>query len=103
VLQTGNNLYGEIGVCVVNGNISFDGRPIGKGNLFVAAEGLQPEIEVGKDSHLLLLGGESFSKTRHIYWNFVSSSMQKIEEAKTRWKEHRFPEVPGDDTYVPLI
>jgi hypothetical protein len=37
-----------------------------------------------------------------MYWNFVSSSRERIEQAKTDWREHRFPKVEGDDTYIPL-
>jgi len=53
-------------------------------------------------TRLMLLGGEPFSEPRHVYWNFVSSSTERIEQAKTDWRERRFPEVPGEEEFTPL-
>lgn len=53
-------------------------------------------------SHLFIFGGEPFAETRYMYWNFVSSSQERIEKAKADWVAHRFPKVPSDDGYVPL-
>jgi len=50
-----------------------------------------------------LLGGEAFSTHRYVYWNFVSSSRERIEQAKEDWQAGRFPLVPGDDQeFIPL-
>jgi hypothetical protein len=46
--------------------------------------------------------GEPFSEPRHVYWNFVSSSAERIEQAKADWRERRFPEVPGEEEFAPL-
>jgi hypothetical protein len=48
------------------------------------------------------MGGEPFSEPRHLYWNFVSSSAERIEQAKTDWRERRFPEVPGEEEFISL-
>jgi len=54
-------------------------------------------------SRLLLLGGEPMDGPRHIWWNFVSSSRERIEEAKEDWAQRRFAIVPGDETeFIPL-
>ena len=51
----------------------------------------------------MLLGGEAFRTPRHVWWNFVSSSRDRINQAKHDWKEGRFAKVPGDaDEYIPL-
>lgn len=51
----------------------------------------------------MLLGGEAFASERHVWWNFVSSSKERIEQAKADWFEGRFPVVPGDsDEFIPL-
>jgi redox-sensitive bicupin YhaK (pirin superfamily) len=50
----------------------------------------------------MLLGGAPTDGPRHIWWNFVSSSAERIERAKTDWREGRFAEVPGDDERIPL-
>jgi redox-sensitive bicupin YhaK (pirin superfamily) len=55
------------------------------------------------DSHVVLAGGEPFSEPRHIWWNFVSSSKDRIEQAKDDWRSGRFARIPGDDKeFIPL-
>ena len=51
----------------------------------------------------MLIGGAPIDGKRHIWWNFVSSSKQRIEQAKQEWRDGRFPKVPGDDIeFIPL-
>jgi hypothetical protein len=51
----------------------------------------------------MLMGGESFSTRRYVFWNFVSSSRDRINQAKDDWKALRFPLIPGDDQeFIPL-
>jgi redox-sensitive bicupin YhaK (pirin superfamily) len=50
----------------------------------------------------MLLGGAPMDGPRHIWWNFVSSSKERIEKAKADWKEGRFAKVPGDPEFIPL-
>jgi redox-sensitive bicupin YhaK (pirin superfamily) len=49
-----------------------------------------------------LFGGDPLPEKRHIYWNFVASEKEDIEEAKRRWRAKEFSKVPNDDTYVSL-
>jgi redox-sensitive bicupin YhaK (pirin superfamily) len=51
---------------------------------------------------MMLLGGERFSTPRHLWWNFVASSQERIERAKERWERRDFPDVPGDAEFIPL-
>jgi len=53
-------------------------------------------------SRLMLLGGEPMDGPRHIWWNFVSSSKERIEQAKADWKRGRFAPVPGETEFIPL-
>jgi len=54
-------------------------------------------------AHVMLLGGAPLDGPRHMWWNFVSSSTERIEQAKRDWKEGRFAKVAGDETeFVPL-
>ncbi|MCR9252432.1 MAG: pirin family protein [bacterium] len=101
ILDVKGNLEGEIGICIVEGSIDACGEEIPKGNMLVSKVEGVCKIVVKKDTHLLLFGGEAMEE-RHIYWNFVASSKEKIEEAKTRWENKDFPRVPGDNSYVPL-
>jgi len=50
----------------------------------------------------MLLGGDRFPTQRYIWWNFVSSSRERIELAKERWANHRFAPVPGETEFIPL-
>ena len=60
-------------------------------------------IEATQPSKLILLGGEPLSEPRYIEWNFVSSSQERIEQAKEDWRNQRFGTIPGDDKeFIPL-
>ncbi len=51
----------------------------------------------------MLLGGEAFTTPRHVYWNFVSSSRERIAHAKEQWQKLAFPLIPGDsDEHIPI-
>jgi hypothetical protein len=51
----------------------------------------------------MLLGGEAFATPRHVWWNFVSSSREAINQAKDDWRQGRFAKVPGDeDEFIPI-
>lgn len=101
-VQTGDNLYGEIGICVVEGYVEVDNHRFGKGNLLVSTAQDQCGFKIYKDSSVLIFGGQPFDEKRHIYWNFVSSDKAKIEAAKEAWRKKDFKMVEGDHSYVPL-
>ncbi|WP_297795891.1 pirin family protein [uncultured Eudoraea sp.] len=102
MLDTSKNLFGEIGICVVEGAIEACGKEIKKGNILVSKVSDACKVLVKADSHLLLFGGEPLNEERHIYWNFVSHSKDKIEAAKQAWNNKTFPMMENDKTYVPL-
>jgi redox-sensitive bicupin YhaK (pirin superfamily) len=76
----------------------IEGQLAGHGpkNLIVIAPGAAPELRAGSDARVMLIGGTHVGH-RHMWWNYVSSDPKRIEEAKLRWKERRFPAIPGDD------
>ncbi|PRX55012.1 pirin family protein [Flagellimonas meridianipacifica] len=102
VLDVQDDLKGEIGICVVEGGITACGQDVGKGNILVSKVEDTCKVTLQPNSHLLLFGGEAFPEERHIYWNFVSSSKEKIENAKNAWKDWSFPMMENDSSYVPL-
>ena len=54
-------------------------------------------------ARVMLLGGEAFKTPRHVWWNFVSSSRDRINQAKDDWKAGRFPKVSGDEVeWIPI-
>ncbi len=70
--------------------------------LAVFKAGARISARAGTDTHALFLGGDALEGHRTIWWNFVSTSKEKIERAKTRWKERGFPPIPGETEFVPL-
>ncbi len=101
-LDVAGKLKGEIGICIVDGAINACDETIGKGNILVSKVSDVCHIELQENTHLFLFGGEPFAEERHIYWNFVSSSKEKIERAKEEWLYKTFPMMKNDSTYVPL-
>lgn len=102
VLDIANRVKGEIGICIIEGSINACGEVIEQGNMMVSKTEDVCRVQVTKNTHLLLFGGQPFDERRHIYWNFVSSSQQTIEQAKTDWKNKAFPKVQGDDSYIDM-
>ena len=87
----------ERAVMLVGGEASIDGTQLGLYDLTVLAPGDAMTLVSKSGGRIMLLGGESFSTRRHVYWNFVSSSRDRIEQAKQDWEALRFPIVPGDE------
>jgi len=101
-LDISDMLQGEVGVTIVEGSVEACGTTIEKGNMMVSKVQDACKLTVKAGSLILIFGGHPFEEERHIYWNFVSSSKDKIEAAKQRWKDWDWPRVPNDDTYVAL-
>ena len=93
----------ERAVMLVDGDGALDGVPLAKYVLYVIAPGARVSLSSRSGGRAMLLGGEAFGTERHVWWNFVSSSKERIEQAKADWFEGRFPVVPGDrDEFIPL-
>lgn len=95
----------EQAVYVVDGQVQVPGQPIALEpfHLCIAAPGEALIVDTIKPSRLLLFGGKPLPEARHIWWNFVSSSKERIEKAKVDWREKRFAKVPGDEVeFIPL-
>jgi redox-sensitive bicupin YhaK (pirin superfamily) len=93
--------YAERGVYVVSGRLRVGDAAYGEGVLVVARAGAAVALEAEIDCRVMILGGEPLG-ARHIWWNFVSSSQERIERARRDWAEGRFDKVPGDDEFIPL-
>lgn len=92
---------GESAIYMVKGEMAVDGHLLKAGQLAVLRSSNTPALTCTQHSHFLMIGGEKLSE-RHIWWNFVASSQQKIEEAKKRWADQKFPPVPGELEFTPL-
>jgi redox-sensitive bicupin YhaK (pirin superfamily) len=94
--------HSERGVYVAKGSIEVAGRQYGPGQLLVFNKNAEPVILAKEASTLMLLGGEPLGE-RYIWWNFVSSRKERIEQAKADWKEGRIILPPNDNKeFVPL-
>jgi redox-sensitive bicupin YhaK (pirin superfamily) len=94
--------YAERGVYIVSGSITIDGETHGAGQLLVLRPGTAVALTAPTAARLMLLGGERLDGERYIFWNFVSSSKERLEQAKADWKAGRFAAVPGETERIPL-
>jgi redox-sensitive bicupin YhaK (pirin superfamily) len=93
----------ERAVLVTEGAAMLDGRAIEPFTLYVLAPGQAMTLRAETATRAMLLGGGAFATPRHVWWNFVSSSRERIDQAKRDWREGRFPTVPGDDKeFIPI-
>ena len=93
----------ERAVMLVGGEASVDGHALKSYELAVLQPGRDMTLESKTGARVMLLGGEAFQTERHAWWNFVSSSRERIQQAKEDWRNRRFPEVPGDsEERIPL-
>ncbi len=96
-------VYDERAVYVASGEIDIAGDRFEAGRLLVFRPGDRISILALSHARLMLLGGEPMDGPRHIWWNFVSSSKDRIAAARADWKSKRFDTVPGDETeFIPL-
>ncbi len=89
-------------VYLLSGEIEIAGDRFQPGSLLVFRPGDPIAVRAFADSRLLVLGGATLEGSRHIWWNFVSSSKERIEQAKADWQACRFDAVQGDDEFIPL-
>jgi len=92
----------ERGVYVLAGEIEIAGDRFGVGSMLVLRPGKPVDVLAHGAVHLVALGGATADGPRHIWWNFVSSSAERIEQAKADWKAGRFDPVVDDDEFIPL-
>jgi redox-sensitive bicupin YhaK (pirin superfamily) len=94
--------HGERAVYVAQGELALGEVAVTEGQLAVLEPGTKSTLRALGDSRVMLLGGEPFPAPRHIWWNFVASSQERIERAKERWERKQFPAVPGETEFIPL-
>ena len=93
----------ERAVMLVGGEASIDGTPLVLYELNVLKPGERMTLSSERGGKVMLLGGEAFTSHRYVFWNFVSSSRERIEQAKEDWRAGRFAVVPGDEEeFIPL-
>lgn len=102
VIDIKNKLYGESGLYILEGSISNEGHEYGSKQILITKDAHLCSFEMKANTTVYIFGGEPFPEERFIFWNFVSTSRETIDQAKQDWVNRDFPVVPGDDDYVPL-
>ena len=101
-LSIGKHLYGESAIYILDGSIEAEGNTFSPKQLLVAKDTSLCQFTMNENTTIYIFGGEPFAEPRHIYWNFVASTKEAIEDAKERWLTQTFPYIPGETGYVPL-
>jgi redox-sensitive bicupin YhaK (pirin superfamily) len=93
----------ERAVYIVQGEVACTAERFGASRMLVFAPGIDAVLRAENPTRLVLLGGAPMDGPRHIWWNFVSSSSERIERAKRDWQAGRFPKVATDaEEFIPL-
>jgi len=92
----------ERALYVLQGDVQVDGADIPEQHLLVLDPGVRHKVRARTPVKAMLLGGEPLDAHRHMWWNFVSSSKDRIEQAKADWREGRFGVIAGETEFIPL-
>jgi redox-sensitive bicupin YhaK (pirin superfamily) len=92
----------ERALYILDGGLTIAGEAHGPHRMLVFRPGDEIVIEANSPTRALLLGGEPLDGPRHLWWNFVSSSRERIEQAKADWQAGRFGSIPGETEFIPL-
>lgn len=103
------DLASERGVYIVEGRVTCQGQSFAPARMLSLRAGRQVQLRADSDSRMVVIGGDALDGPRYLWWNFVSSSVERLEQAKRDWRERRgqtngpFPLIPGDeDAFIPL-
>jgi redox-sensitive bicupin YhaK (pirin superfamily) len=97
-----DQLFGECGMYILEGKILSEGHTFESKHILNAKESKLCSFEMDANTTVYIFGGIPFPEERFIFWNFVSSSKIRIEEAKQKWENQEFNFVPGEVDFVPL-
>jgi redox-sensitive bicupin YhaK (pirin superfamily) len=92
----------ERALYVAEGELRIDDAQVPAGSMAVLDREARVQVSAAKPSRVMLLGGAPMEGPRHIWWNFVASSTERIEQAKQDWRSQRFGHVPGETEFIPL-
>ena len=92
----------ERAIYLVDGEVDIAGDRHAAPGLLIFRPGDRITVKTTRPTRMMFLGGEALEGPRHIWWNFVSSSKERIEQAKEDWKSGRFAHVPEEHEFIPL-
>lgn len=97
-----NDLPEEVALYPISGDLVIDGEEVPAYTMAMLEPGAPVRVETQAGTRFVLIGGAPLDGRRFIYWNFVSSSQERIEQAASDWEQERFTPVPGDRERIPL-
>ncbi len=101
VVNLGDALFGESALYILEGEVRTEGEVFGAKQILIAEDAKLCSFEIAAHSTVYIFGGEPFPEPRFMDWNFVSSSKEKLQKAKTDWIAQDFPKIQGEDDFVP--
>jgi redox-sensitive bicupin YhaK (pirin superfamily) len=93
--------YSERAIYVLQGQVRLDGSDVNAKQMAVLQTNASAHLQSEPGSTIVILGGEPIGR-RHLWWNFVASSRERLQAAAERWESGGFESVPGDDEFIPL-
>jgi redox-sensitive bicupin YhaK (pirin superfamily) len=94
--------YEERALYVLSGEIEIAGAAYPPAQLLVLRPGVVVDLQARQETRLVVIGGDALDGPRYLWWNFVSSRKERIEQAKEDWKNKKFGSVAGDPEFIPL-
>lgn len=100
-ISPGKDLYGENGIYILQGSVTSEDKIYEAKQLLVPKNSSICEFEMGAETTVYIFGGTPLPEAHYIDWNFVSSSKERLKQAKEDWIKQVFPKVPGETEFVP--
>nr|WP_294858499.1 pirin family protein [uncultured Fluviicola sp.] len=101
-ISMGNELFGESALYILEGSIKDGTEEFGPKQILIAKNTEICTFDMAANTTVYIFGGDAFPEERFIFWNFVSSKKERIEEAKQAWINQTFPKIEGETGFVPL-
>lgn len=101
-VSIGEELFGESALYILEGSIRDGEEEFGPKQILIAKNAELCTFNMAENTTVYIFGGEAFPEERFIFWNFVSSRKERIEEAKRAWIDQTFPPIEGETGFVPL-
>lgn len=92
----------EIGIFLIAGKAKINGQDLAIDDLMLVKKASAIQLEASLGTKFILIGGTAFPEPRYIWWNFISSSKDRIKTAAQLWKNQKMGQVPGETDFIPL-
>jgi len=97
-----SGLPAEAALYPVSGSVDIDGAPVPQNTMALLDTSKSQRVNAGTDAQFVIIGGEPLDGHRFLFWNFVSSSKERLVKAADDWEAQRFDRVPGETEFIPL-